>query len=202
MQGRQTHSSFHPATNKIVVSASDIKLSSGQAKHVNGGHADHEVPTPLTTEEIKETVQDFVIAARYAKEAGFDGIEIHSANGYLVDQFLQSCTNKRTDEYGGSFENRTRFLKEIVEALIEEGSYEANRIGFRLSPNGTFGDMGSEDNFEMFKYVATEMNKYGLGKFSFELLGISMRTYLTFLFLQHFSHSIFALDGWIRLWFP
>jgi N-ethylmaleimide reductase len=159
--GRQSHSSFHPATNKIV-SASDVKLESGQAKHISGGHADHEVPTPLTTEEIKETVQDFVNAARYAKEAGFDGVEIHSANGYLVDQFLQSCSNKRTDDYGGSFENRTRFLKEIVEALIEEGSFESNRIGFRLSPNGTFGDMGSEDNNEMFKYVATEMNKYGL----------------------------------------
>jgi N-ethylmaleimide reductase len=185
LQGRQSHSSFHPATNKIV-SASDVKLTSGQAKHISGGHADHEVPTPLTTEEIKETVQDFVNAARYAKEAGFDGVEIHSANGYLVDQFLQSCSNKRTDEYGGSFENRTRFLKEIVEAMIEEGSFEANRIGFRLSPNGTFGDMGSEDNYEMFKYVASEMNKYGLGKLLWVLVGIF--AFVSYAFIPTMCH--------------
>jgi N-ethylmaleimide reductase len=162
-QGRQSHSSFHPSTNKIV-SASDVKMTSGEAKHISGEHVEHETPTPMTKEEITEAVQDFTKAARYAKEAGFDGVEIHSANGYLLDQFLQSCTNKRADEYGGSFENRIRFLKEIVEAVIEEGSFEANRIGFRLSPNGNFGDMGSEDNDEMFPYIAKEMNKYGLGK--------------------------------------
>lgn len=159
--GRQTHSSFHPSTNKIV-SASDVKLVSGEAKHISGEKVAHETPTPMTIEEIKETVQDYVNAAHYAKKAGFDGVELHSANGYLIDQFLQSCTNKRTDEYGGSVENRVRFLKEIVEAIIAEGSYEASRVGFRLSPNGTFGDMGSEDNYETFLYVAKEMRKYGL----------------------------------------
>ena len=118
----------------------------------------------MTVDEIKQTVQDFVMAAHYSKLAGFDGVEIHGANGYLIDQFLQSCTNKRTDEYGGNFENRCRLLKEIVEAMIEEGSYGANRIGIRLSPNGMFGDMGSEDNFELFTFVAKELNQYGLGK--------------------------------------
>ena len=68
-----------------------------------------------------------------AKDAGFDGIEIHAANGYLIDQFLQSTSNKRTDDYGGSFENRTRFLKEIVESIIASGAFPANRIGFRLA---------------------------------------------------------------------
>jgi N-ethylmaleimide reductase len=140
-------------------------MVSGEAKHISGEKVPHETPTPLTVEEIKETVQDFVNAAHYAKKAGFDGVELHSANGYLIDQFLQSTTNKRTDEYGGSIENRVRFLKEIVEAIIEEGSYEASRVGFRLSPNGTFGDMGSEDNYETFIYVAKEMSKYGLGTF-------------------------------------
>ncbi len=148
------------------MSASDVKLVSGEAKHISGEKVPHETPTPLTIEEIKETVQDFVNAAHNAKKAGFDGVELHSANGYLIDQFLQSCTNKRTDEYGGSLENRVRFLKEIVEAIIEEGSYEASRVGFRLSPNGAFGDMGSEDNYETFLYVAKEMSKYGLGKFA------------------------------------
>ena len=162
-QGRQSHSSFHPSTNKIV-SASDVKLVSGQAKHANGEHAEHETPVPLTVDEIKETVQDYVNATKFARQAGFDGVEIHGANGYLVDQFLQSSTNKRTDEYGGSMENRVRFLKEIVEALIEDGSYEADRIGVCVSPNGSFGEMGSEDNHEMFIYVAKEMSKFGLGK--------------------------------------
>jgi N-ethylmaleimide reductase len=161
MQGRQTHSSFHPKTNKIV-SASTVAITSGEAKTIDGGHAPHETPVALTIEEIKETVSDFVNAARLAKTAGFDGVEIHGANGYLVDQFMQSCTNQRTDEYGGSMENRVRLLKEIVEAIIAEGSFPAERIGFRLSPNGTFGDMGSDDNDVMFPFVAKEMNKYGL----------------------------------------
>lgn len=163
MKGRQSHSSFHPTTNKIV-SASDIKISTGHSKTIKGENVEHETPTPLSKDEIKETIQDFVRGARHAREAGFDGVEIHAANGYLVDQFLQSSSNKRTDEYGGSFENRIRFLKEIVESMIEEGSFPANRIGFRLSPNGNFGDMGSEDNDELFPYIAKEMNKYGLGK--------------------------------------
>lgn len=75
---------------------------------------------------------------------------------------MQSSTNVRTDEYGGSKENRIRILKEVVEAIIESGAYPAQRIGFRISPNGAFGGMGSDDNLEMFTYVAQEMNKYGL----------------------------------------
>lgn len=158
--GRQSHSSYHPTNNRIV-SASNIPMV-GKTKTIQMEESDPEVPVALTVEEIKQTVQDFVDAAKRCKEAGFDGVEIHGANGYLVDQFLQSCTNVRTDEYGGSFENRVRFLREIVEAIIESGAYPANRIGFRISPNGGFGAMGSEDNFEMFTYVAQEMNKYGL----------------------------------------
>ena len=160
--GRQAHSSFHPTTNRVV-SASDIPLpNSVKVKNSQYEAVDPETPVPLTVEEIKKTVQDFVQGAKNAKEAGFDGIELHSANGYLIDQFLQSCSNKRTDEYGGSFENRARFLKEIVEGVIESGAFPANRIGFRISPNGGYGGMGSADNFEMFAYVAKEMNKYGL----------------------------------------
>lgn len=158
--GRQCHSSFHPSTQRVV-SASEVPMK-GEVANIHGEKVPGEVPHALTVDEIKSTIQDYVNAARLAKEAGFDGIEIHSANGYLVDQFLQSSTNKRNDEYGGSMENRVRFLKELVEALIEEGSFPANRIGFRLSPNGAFGDMGSEDNNEMFPFVAKEMNKYGL----------------------------------------
>merc|ERR1712176_20969 len=121
-----------------------------------------EVPHALTVDEIKATIADYVNAAKRAKAAGFDGVEVHSANGYLIDLFLQSKTNKRTDEYGGSKENRVRFLKEVTEAIIASGAFPASRIGFRLSPNGAFGDMGSEDNFETFVHVAKEMNTSNL----------------------------------------
>jgi N-ethylmaleimide reductase len=80
----------------------------------------------------------------------------------LIDCFLQSVTNTRTDQYGGCPENRIRFLKEIVDAILESGAYPANRIGVRLSPNGNFGGMGSEDNDTMFPYVARELVPYGL----------------------------------------
>ena len=101
-------------------------------------------------------------AARLSKQAGFDGIEVHSANGYLLDQFLQTCSNERTDEYGGSMENRARFLLEVLDAIVADGSFPANRIGVRLSPNGAFGGMGSEDNDVFFPWLAGQLGKYGL----------------------------------------
>jgi len=154
--GRQAHSSFHPSTNKTF-SASDIPMA-GHVKTIEGVNVDGEVPSPMTVEEIKQTVQDYVAAAQLCKEAGFDGVEIHAANGYLLDQFLQSSSNVRTDEYGGSVENRARFLLEVFDAIVESGSYPADRIGFRISPNGAFGGMGSEDNHEAFIEVARLMN--------------------------------------------
>lgn len=159
--GRFSHSSHHPST-KRVVSAGNLPIVGMQVKTVNAEDTEPEVPHALTKEEIKETIQDYVNAAKLAAEAGFDGIEIHGANGYLIDQFLQSCSNNRTDEYGGSMENRVRFLQEVTEAVIDSGAFPANRIGFRLSPNGVFGGMGSEDNYEMFTFVAKTMSKYGL----------------------------------------
>jgi N-ethylmaleimide reductase len=159
-QGRQAHSSHHPTTNRTV-SASAIAMT-GMAKTIQMEETEPEVPHALTIEEIKVTIEDFVASARLAKEAGFDGVEIHSANGYLVDQFLQSCSNTRTDEYGGSAENRTRLLVEIVDAITKNEVFPANRIGFRVSPNGAYGGMGSEDNIETFTHVAKTMNKLGL----------------------------------------
>jgi N-ethylmaleimide reductase len=159
--GRQAHSSFHPATGKTV-SASAIAIEGGHAKTVTGEDCPYEVPVPLTVEEIKQTVQDFVHAGQLAKAAGFDGVEIHGANGYLIDQFLQSSTNERGDEYGGSVENRFRLLKEILDAMIADGSFPANRIAVRISPNGAYGGMGSADNVETFTYVAQKLNEYGL----------------------------------------
>lgn len=160
--GRFAHSSHHPNT-KRVVSAGNLPITGGsKVKSIDGENVEPEVPHALTNDEIKATIQDYITAAKLAQEAGFDGVEIHSANGYLLDQFLQSSSNNRTDEYGGSMDNRVRLLTEVVEAIIDSGAFPAERIGFRVSPNGAFGGMGSEDNFEMFQHVAKTMNKYGL----------------------------------------
>ncbi len=106
-------------------------------------------------------VEDYRRAAQRAKDAGFDGVEIHGANGYLIDQFLQSKTNQRTDQYGGSLENRCRFLKEIVEAILTV--WPGQQVGVRLSPNGNYNDVGSSDFRETFLYVAQQLNTYDLG---------------------------------------
>jgi 2,4-dienoyl-CoA reductase-like NADH-dependent reductase (Old Yellow Enzyme family) len=105
-------------------------------------------------------VADYVAAAKRAKAAGFDGVEVHSANGYLLDQFLQSKTNRREDVYGGSVENRFRLLREVVEGVT--AVFGAERVGVRLSPNGVFNDMGSPDYRETFLYAARELDAFGL----------------------------------------
>lgn len=111
----------------------------------------YETAREMTVEDIKKTVQEYKLAARNAKNAGFDGVEIHTANGYLVDQFFQRCTNLRSDAYGGPVENRFRFFREVLEAVLEE--LPAGRVACRLSPNGSFNDMGTEHNLEDFTYA-------------------------------------------------
>jgi NADPH2 dehydrogenase len=111
--------------NSLYVSASPIPLP---------GKPD--IPRALTTEEIKEYVATHVAAAKNAIRAGFDGVEIHGANGYLIDQFIQDVSNQRTDEYGGSIENRARFALEVTDAVVE--AVGAERTGFRISPWGEF----------------------------------------------------------------
>lgn len=156
--GRASHSSFHPEEG-LPVSASAIAIEGDQI-HTPVGKQPYEVPRALGTEEIPQLIADYRQAAVRAKAAGFDGVEIHAANGYLLDQFLQSKTNLRTDAYGGSIENRARLLLEVVKAVSEV--FPANRIGVRLSPNGVFNAMGSPDFRETFLYVATQLNRYGL----------------------------------------
>jgi len=155
--GRASHSSFHGG--QPAVSASAIKLN-GDYLHTPIGKQPYETPRALETAEVSAVVQDYRRAAERAKAAGFDGVEIHAANGYLIDQFLQSRTNHRTDRYGGSLENRFHFLKEIVESIIHV--LPANRVGVRLSPNGNFNDMGSPDYQETFTHAASRLNAYGL----------------------------------------
>ncbi|KAH6867475.1 putative N-ethylmaleimide reductase [Thelonectria olida] len=109
------------------------------------------VPKAMTIEEIKQTVQDFVEASRNAIEAGFDGVEIHGANGYLLDQFIQDVSNKRDDEYGGSVENRSRLLNDVIKSVVNAIGPE--RVGLRLSPWSTFQGMRVEDPIPQFTDV-------------------------------------------------
>ncbi|MCC0177287.1 alkene reductase [Waterburya agarophytonicola K14] len=157
--GRASHSSFQE-NNQLPVAPSAIKIEGSEA-HTSNGKQPYETPRALETAEIPQVVEDYRKAAERAKQAGFDGVEIHGANGYLIDEFLQSKTNKRTDKYGGSLENRYRFLKEIVEAILTV--WDAKAVGVRLSPNGSFNDMGSTDYRETFTYVAEQLNSYQLG---------------------------------------
>jgi N-ethylmaleimide reductase len=155
--GRASHSSFHHG--QLPVAPSAIKID-GDGIHTPIGKQAYETPRALQTEEIPSVVEDYRKAAERAKVAGFDGIEVHGANGYLIDQFLQSKTNHRSDRYGGSLENRFQFLKEVTEAVLTV--WPANRVGIRISPNGVFNDMGSPDYRETFLYVADHLNVYNL----------------------------------------
>ncbi|KAI0686790.1 NADH:flavin oxidoreductase/NADH oxidase [Cytidiella melzeri] len=127
------------------VSSSDVKLSE---KNV--------APRPLTTDEVKEYVQLYATAASNAVHgAGFDGVEIHGANGYLIDQFTQDVANKRTDEYGGSVENRGRFALEVTDAVVKK--IGAEKTGIRFSPWGTFNEMKMADPIPTFSYIIKEL---------------------------------------------
>lgn len=156
--GRASHSSFQEG-GQLPVAPSAIAIE-GDDIHTPNGKQPHEVPRALETDEVPQVVEDYRKAAERAKQAGFSGVEIHGANGYLIDAFLQSKSNHRSDRYGGSIENRYQFLKEIVEAILTV--YPAERIGVRLSPNGVYNSMGSPDYRETFLYVAQQLNTYGL----------------------------------------
>lgn len=121
---------------------------------------EYETPRALETDEIPGIVEAFRQGAENAKRAGFDGVEIHGANGYLIDQFLQDGSNRRTDQYGGPIENRVRLLEEIAEAVT--GVWGADRVGLHLSPRGDSHDMGDSDPKALFTHVARRMRDMGL----------------------------------------
>ena len=121
---------------------------------------DHAVPEALTTEEIKETVQEFVNAAKNAIRAGFDGVELHGANGYLIDEFIQDVSNQRTDEYGGSIENRSRFAVEIATSIA--AAIGADRTAIRLSPFSKFQSMHMKDPVPQYTDLVGKLNSLGL----------------------------------------
>lgn len=118
------------------------------------------VPRALETEEIAGIVETYRKGAENARKAGFDGVEIHGANGYLLDQFLQTSTNQRTDQYGGSIENRARLMLEVTDACIDV--WGADRVGVHLSPRCDLHDMGDENPAETFGYLARELGKRGI----------------------------------------
>ncbi|KAI9455417.1 hypothetical protein F5148DRAFT_1226078 [Russula earlei] len=118
------------------------------ASYAPGAEAEPLVPRELTIPELKEYVQLYATAAKNAIQAGFDGVELHSANGYLLEQFLQPVTNERTDEYGGSIENRLRFPLEVIDAVVK--AVGAERTGVRISPWSTFQGMGTKDPLSTF----------------------------------------------------
>jgi len=150
----------HPLLNggKEAVAPSAIAIE--DEAHTPEGKKPYTVPHALTVSEIKGIVNDFRQGALNAKEAGFDGVEIHGANGYIIDQFLRDSANQRTDEYGGSFENRARFLKEVIEAVTEV--FGSGRVGLRLSPLNSFNSMKDSDPIGLIRYLADALNAYDL----------------------------------------
>lgn len=143
--GRMSHPDFHQGQPPVAPSAMpvDEHIWKVDATTGIGGFVPVQPPRAMSHDEIKQTVEDFRHAARNAIAAGFDGVEIHGANGYLVDQFMRTTSNVRTDEYGGSRENRLRFLREVLTAVVEEVG--ADRTGLRLAPFLTFRGMGCPD---------------------------------------------------------
>jgi N-ethylmaleimide reductase len=155
--GRITHESLLPAGTPAV-SSTDVAAEAQTFTH--DGFVPTAKPQALSPEGIQRVVSDYVQAAKYAKEAGFDGVELHAANGYLLEQFLKDGVNTRTDAYGGSPENRARFLFEVLDGLLTV--WEAGRIGLRLSPFATFNDVSDSDPVRHYTPLIERLNGYGL----------------------------------------
>ncbi|KDP45639.1 hypothetical protein JCGZ_17246 [Jatropha curcas] len=156
--GRISNSGFQP-NGQAPISSTDKGLTP-QIRGNGFGVAQFTPPRRLRTDEIPNIVNDFRLAARNAIEAGFDGVEIHGAHGYLIDQFLKDQVNDRTDQYGGSLENRCRFALEIVEAVSNE--IGADKVGIRLSPFANYGEAGDSNPKALGLYMAESLNKYGI----------------------------------------
>ncbi|MHB1513107.1 MAG: alkene reductase [Acidiferrobacter sp.] len=155
--GRISHPSMQPE-GQLPVAPSAVKPA-GQAATYEGPQ-DFVTPRALRTDELARLRDQYRLAAENAQAAGFDGVEIHSANGYLLDQFLRDGSNRRTDAYGGSIENRLRFPLEVVESVLEV--WPPGRVGIRLSPSGTMNDMRDSDPRATFGAMVRALERYGL----------------------------------------
>ena len=157
--GRISHHENMPE-GSVIIAPSAVKPA-GQMWTDAYGLQDFPIPTEMSIEEIKHTKREYIIAATHAIKAEFDGIELHGANGYLIEQFLSPVSNKRKDNYGGSIENRCRFLLEIIENAIE--AVGKDMVGLRLSPYGVASDMPHYPEIdETYKYLAEKLNQMGI----------------------------------------
>jgi NADPH2 dehydrogenase len=145
------------SVNRDFAGGDPVRVISSSAVPLEDGS---QVPEALTIEEIKETVQEYAQAASNAIRAGFDGVEIHGANGYLVDQFIQDMCNNRTDAYGGSIENRSRFAVEVTQAIVD--AIGAERTAIRLSPWSRYQGMRMNDPIPQFTDIISKLDKFGL----------------------------------------
>lgn len=157
--GRISHTDLQEGGQRPVA-PSAIRADSQTFTPTSDGMVQVSEPRALETDEITGVVEQFRIGAQNAKDAGFDGVEIHGANGYLLDQFLQSGSNFRSDRYGGTLENRMRFGLEVTDAVI--GVFGAGRVGYRISPMGGFNSMSDDNPRETFTALAAELGKRGL----------------------------------------
>ena len=155
--GRQSHADLQPGGGRPV---GPSEVLHGGVAHTVAGWVPNTPNRSLSGKEIEALVDSFRSAARRGVAAGFDGVELHGANGYLVDQFLQDGSNRRTDAYGGSIANRARFLFDVTDALVSV--WGADRVGVRIGPSGSFGDMSDSDPDALFSYVARELDRRGL----------------------------------------
>lgn len=157
--GRVSHVLNLPAGARVI--APSAIVAAGEMYTDAEGLKPHSVPQAMTEADIKTTIEEYVRAARNAMAAGFDGVELHGANGYLLEQFLRPNSNRRTDGYGGSIENRARFVFEVAEAVVT--AIGKDKVGIRLSPFGVFNDMPIYDGMEAdYTYLAQQLDARGL----------------------------------------
>lgn len=155
--GRQSHVDLQPNGDAPVAPSAIAAEGYAYSKR---GEVPFSMPRALELHEIPGIIEEFRSGAERALRAGFDGVEIHGANGYLPDQFLQDGTNKRTDEYGGPIENRARFMLEVTQAAISV--WGADRVGVRIAPSGTYGSMSESDPAATFGYLTTQLDRLGI----------------------------------------
>jgi N-ethylmaleimide reductase len=186
----------------LPVAPSGIMVEGAQ-HFTSQGMKDFETPRPLSIEEIERTIQDYKQAALNAREAGFDGVELHAANGYLPNQFIADSSNQRTDKYGGSIENKSRFILEVMKALID--AVGAKRVSIKISPLHSYAGVVLEDPIASYSYLIEELNKL-----DFTFLEIMKRSPM-FPFVPHYpevdeialfgglsKHTVVANTGYTR----
>lgn len=199
--GRQSHVDLQPNGDAPV--APSAIAAEGHA-YTRNGEVEFSTPRALELHEIPAIVEEFRSGAERALRAGFDGVEIHGANGYLPDQFLQDGSNVRADEYGGPIENRARFLLEVTDAAISV--WGADRVGVRLAPSGTYGSMFDSDPHRTFGYVVDALDRRRIGLLhvieprikGIELIGENLGPVAARELRARFSGVLIAAGGFTR----